>query len=585
MHVWLGLVFVLALGQSDQSRTGDLRVAVADSTGLELQGDVDLTNQANQFHEHLTTDAHGVLTVRRLPFGSYQVVVTRQGFAPFSGMVEIRTALPTSYPVTLMVATIDTSVTVSADQTLLDLRRTSTVHTIGEATVAQRVSSLPGRSVANLVDTQPGWLMEANGVLHPRGSEYQVQYVVDGLPLTDNRSAAFTPGLEADDVHALSILTGGYPAEYGRKLGGVVEVATAGQAPLGFHGNMVAEAGSFATGGVSGMGQYSWPRTTFSVSADGARTDRYLDPPVEENYTNHGATSNVAVHVERQLTDMDRFGVIVRRAQNAFNVPNELVQQEAGQAQHRTGDETIAQVSYSHLFSASMLAEVRGMVRNVSATLTSNEFSTPIAAAGDRRLRDTYVKAALTINKGRHEWKVGGEASAGRVHEQFGYQLTDPDQFDPGTPPTFNFAAASPDREQALFVQDQARLGPLTVNAGLRWDHYRLVVDEQALSPAAGRGLGVALGGSDGPRIVRSRFSDPRRRESVAREFPRGRRAQPRRRAAAGASVARTLLRGRGLEAPCRSSPLGCESLLAGHDPLRRRRCAAEYGRELSNCL
>jgi hypothetical protein len=46
-----------------------------------------------------------------------------------------------------------------------------------------------------------------------------VQYVIDGLPITDNRSPAFAPELDADDVHAMTILTGGYPAEYGRKLG------------------------------------------------------------------------------------------------------------------------------------------------------------------------------------------------------------------------------------------------------------------------------------------------------------------------------------------------------------------------------
>ena len=61
----------------------------------------------------------------------------------------------------------------------------------------QRTTALPGRALADLVNTQPGWLLEANGILHPRGSEYQTQYVVDGLPLTDNRSPAFAPELGA----------------------------------------------------------------------------------------------------------------------------------------------------------------------------------------------------------------------------------------------------------------------------------------------------------------------------------------------------------------------------------------------------
>jgi len=62
-----------------------------------------------------------------------------------------------------------------------------------------------------LVNSQPGWLYEGNAVLHPRGSEYQTQFVVDGIPLTDNRSPSFGPAIDADDVQSLSIYTGGIP--------------------------------------------------------------------------------------------------------------------------------------------------------------------------------------------------------------------------------------------------------------------------------------------------------------------------------------------------------------------------------------
>jgi hypothetical protein len=479
----LCFLLLFAPTQADQARIGELRVMVADQTGLPLQSDVDVISEANQVREHLETNDQGTVTAKRLPFGAYQIIVTRTGFAAFSGLVDVRSALPTDYRVTLTVAALDTQVTVSADDTLLDLHRTSTVNRIGVETLAQRFTSLPGRSVPDLVNTQPGWLMEANGVLHPRGSEYQVQYVVDGLPLTDNRSASFAPGVDADDVHSMSILTAGYPAEYGRKLGGVVEIATAGQARRGFHGNLSTSTGSFATGSVYGMGQYGWTRSTMSISAGAARTDRYLDPPVEDNFTNAGKTSNIAAHFEHELSGADRVSVILRRSGTRFSVPNEQLQQEAGQQQNRESRETAGQFSYQHLFSASMLLDVRGMSRDLSATLTSNPQSTPILAQGDRGLRENYFKAALTIHTGQHEWKLGGDASVGRVRERFGYQLADPDQFDPGTPLAFDFADQKTDREHAFFVQDEMQLGAWTVNAGLRWDRYDLLVDEHALSP------------------------------------------------------------------------------------------------------
>ena len=69
------------------------------------------------------------------------------------------------------------------------------------------------------------------------------------------------------------------------------------------------------------------------------------------------------------------------------------------------------------------------------------------------------------------------------MREDFAYTITNADDFDPDVPLDFTFADRRHDREQALFVQDQIRSGPWTVNAGLRWDHYSLVVDDHAFSP------------------------------------------------------------------------------------------------------
>ena len=476
-------VLLLTLAQFGSSNTGELRLTVTDASGSRLQSGVELVSEANKFRETLETDAQGILIAKRLPFGMYSVAVTRDGFATFAGLVEIRSALPTDYRVTLSLAPLQTQVTVAVDNTLLDPHQTATVRRIGADTLQQRTMGLPGRSLPDLVNTQPGWLLEANGILHPRGSEYQTQYVVDGLPLTDNRSPAFAPELDADAVHAMSILTGGYPAEYGRKLGGVIEVVTSGQTRRGFHGSIAAAAGSFATRSGDVVGAYGGEQTTVGVSAGLAATDRYLDPPAEENFTNRGTTSHLAVHVERDLTDADRFGVIVRRGQAGFLVPNERVQQAAGQRQDRDSQETVGQFSYQHVVSARVLGDVRGMVRDLSAGLWSNSAATPIAAQQDRGFRELYLKGAVSAHLGSHEWKVGGDVIVGTVRERFGYQMTDRSQFDPDTPATFSFDERRANREQALFIQDQIRLGPWTVNAGLRWDHYQLAVDENALSP------------------------------------------------------------------------------------------------------
>ena len=211
----------------------------------------------------------------------------------------------------------------------------------------------------------------------------------------------------------MSVLTGGYPAEYGRKLGGVIEVVTAGDARQGFHGRLVASGGSFGTASGYAISQYGWGRNTLSVSTNLADTDRYLDPPVEENFTNSGTGSNVSAHFERELTDADRLGVIMRHGQTSFLVPNERLQQEAGQRQDRNSQETVGQFSYQHIFSANVLGDLRGLVRDLSAGLSSNPLATPILAQQDRGFRELYLKGTVAAHIGRHEWKAGGDADLG----------------------------------------------------------------------------------------------------------------------------------------------------------------------------
>jgi hypothetical protein len=132
----------------------------------------------------------------------------------------------------------------------------------------------------------------------------------------------------------------------------VVEVVTSGDARRGLHGSVAGSLGSFSTKGGDAIAEYSWPRATLSVTAGLAGTDRYLDPPVEENFTNRGTTSHVAVHIERDLGTADRLGLIVRRGDAAFLVPNEQVQEDAGQRQDRDSRETTAQFSYQRTFTA-----------------------------------------------------------------------------------------------------------------------------------------------------------------------------------------------------------------------------------------
>jgi hypothetical protein len=499
---------LLVLPLFAQSDMGELRLTVHDPAGMPIGAHVELVNSATSTRVAVDVSSDGHYSFRALPFGVYQMRITRAGFSPAIELIEIRSAVPLAREVTVTIAAVDTAVLVTESATLVDPTATHTDYHVGAQELKQRAASLPGRGLIDLIVMQPGWAIEANGILHPRESEYDTQYVVNGFPLYDNRSPAFAPAADADDVESLKIYAGGIPAEFGQKLGGVIEVNTVRNTSPGFHGALVLQHGSFATSSGYASAQWVAGRTTATVTGEGFLTDHYLDPPVTNNFTNHGSNSSVSATLERDLNDANRLRISAARRETGFLVPNDLLQETAGQRQDRTAGATEGQIFYQHVFSANLIGSAGVMVRDLTARLWSNPLSTPISTGQDRGFREAYFKASLAGHNGRHEWKVGIDARFADIREQFDYRIVTY-RLNPGNvrifsrnlPPTYNFNGTSPDREQAAYAQDTVRLGAVTVSAGLRLDHYALLVDDAALSPRLAvswnvRPLGVVVHGS-----------------------------------------------------------------------------------------
>ena len=291
----LATFLLCALPVLGQSSTGELRLKVTDPDGLAVGASAELSSDAIQFHRFFSTDEAGLLIVRNLRFGIYRLKVQQQGFASYDGFIEIRSAFPVEYAVKLNIASVSTAVQVSAQSTLLDPDSPGASNHIDQMEIADRPASIPGRTMADLINSQPGWLYEGNAVLHPRGSEYQTQFVVDGIPLTDNRSPSFGPEIEADDVDSLTIYTAGVPAEYGRKMGGVIEVNTlrdVQQANGSLHGDVMLSGGSFDTAGAFARLQDTVGQEHFRRQRLRSHDRHYLNPVVPENYTNRGTTGD-----------------------------------------------------------------------------------------------------------------------------------------------------------------------------------------------------------------------------------------------------------------------------------------------------
>src|SRR5438105_3888656 len=387
-HVLGVLALVLLAGRptNAQRARGELRIEVHDPQGAAVPTQAELVSDANEFRRTFQVGADGHYALQDLPFGVYRLSVNTEGFAPWSGLVEVGSEVPVHISVTLALAAVATQVQVSDAATLVDPSRTGTVYPVGHETLGEVVATQPGRSLSDLVDDLPGWLYEANGVLHPRGSEYDVQYVIDGLPITENRSRA-----------------SGFSASY-----------------------------------------------------------------------------------ERDFSDRDRLRLTILHNVVRFLVPNEFVQQKAGQRQDIINNETTGQVYFQHIVSPDLLLSFSGRVRDAAATLSSNPLATPVIVSQDRGYREGYARGDLAGHHGHHDWKVGTDVIANPVREKLQYNITDPTQFDPGTQQRFQFSDHRRDVEPSAYAQDHIRLGYWNLSAGLRFDHYGFVAHQSAWSPRIG---------------------------------------------------------------------------------------------------
>ncbi len=489
-----------------QVNTGELRLKVVGASGVGLQSSVELISNGSRYKSTSNTEDDGALDLKSLPFGIYVVKVEKPGFLTVSKSLDVRSALPIELVIQLAEAPVQTSVTVSDQGTLIDPYRPFSLMQIDSEQLADSTTSLPGRSVQDQVNSQPGWLYEGNAVLHPRGAEYQVQFVVDGLPFTDNRSPSFGPEIESENIDSMRIYTAGIPAEYGRKMGGVVELATHRSASAGLHGNVNLAGGSYNTGVAFGQAQYLWGKNELGASADGSTTEHFLNPVVPENYTNTATTGDFSANFERDFTPSDRLMSAWRHEFSRYLVPNELPQEAAGQRQNGDNFETLGTAGYQHVFSQNALMNVLGMFRDNSNNFYSNAASTPIIVFQHNSFQEAYIKATASLHKKNQEWKAGVETDNIFLNENYSDLITDPSQFDPGTPLTFHFSGDRPDLEQSAFVEDLIRLGNWTISVGLRWGPLSAACESKCAQSACGGGPLFSIAEHGCPRCLRSRL-------------------------------------------------------------------------------
>jgi Carboxypeptidase regulatory-like domain len=234
------LVSLWSVPAYPQAVTGTIVGTVTDSSGAVVPGaTVTLTNAGTGASRVVTTDREGEYTAPSLPIGKYRVVAEIQGFKTVTvSNIDVGVDQRVRIDVKLEVGTVTDSITIEGRSPLVQTSSSELGTTVEE----EQIQTLPlnGRNFVSLTRTVPGvvrgipganidgagslaWRasasFSANG-MRPRDNNY----LLDGVDNNETwlQTVVIFPNVDALDQFKLQTST--YSAEFGRSLGGVVNL-------------------------------------------------------------------------------------------------------------------------------------------------------------------------------------------------------------------------------------------------------------------------------------------------------------------------------------------------------------------------
>ena len=171
-------------------------------------------------HWGAATDENGFFLVNNIPAGKYAVKAQMMGY---NILIQQDVLILSDYRTTLTFELKETvlemqEVTVTAEAPMIQRDVTATTHFISKYEIDQ----LPVQSFTEIVDIQPG--VAAGHIRGGRKSE--VLYLVDGFPIQEVIEGKVGSELPMSSIIDMTVQTGGFNAEYGNAMSGVVNIIT-----------------------------------------------------------------------------------------------------------------------------------------------------------------------------------------------------------------------------------------------------------------------------------------------------------------------------------------------------------------------
>jgi hypothetical protein len=253
LSVVCGCISAATLSAQETISYGTISGRVTDPQGAVVPGASVTARQADtNLVREAVTDEAGRFRFPYLRVGRYDIVARLAGFTDASHSVTVTVGSAFELPVKLSVAGIDTSVTVSADATVLEAARSQIAGTVSQAEV--ETVPLNGRNFLDLALLVPGVsptntgstqlfaetsAVPGQGISVGSQRNFSNNFIVDGLSANDDAAGLSGIPYTVDAVDQFQVVTSGGQAELGRALGGYVSVVTKSGTNV-MHGNLYA---------------------------------------------------------------------------------------------------------------------------------------------------------------------------------------------------------------------------------------------------------------------------------------------------------------------------------------------------------
>ncbi|MDA1312539.1 MAG: TonB-dependent receptor [Acidobacteria bacterium] len=415
--VWMTVLILAGCGalSAQQSIMGEVKDA---STGVALaEAEVHIVDNATRTDHVTASGESGRFSVLDLPPGAFEVTIRKDGFLSERSQVSLTPRRVLTLEVALQPATADSeTVVVDGQVDLFDTQRAQTSVVMSRVDLEQ-IPGFQQTDIPKLVSrTVPGAIQGHDNFIHLKGNELSLHQFVDGVAFLDNPHSHFTPGLTPRIIESVNVITGGMPAEFGSRAGGILDIVTKSGRNVG-GGSVTLGAGTIVGRDAAfeyGIGRDKWDAYFLG---SGFSDGRFLNPPQQREIHDLGYGSRSVLKLGFRPGDNDRLSLLVSGGGINFQLPNTTEELLLGRDPLRRTRETSAVLRWQRALSADALLTTSAYNRYVSDRLVGTSDPVTPFGQGFRRTATTGAKVDLLYYAAGHTLKAGLDASVISLNE------------------------------------------------------------------------------------------------------------------------------------------------------------------------